>query len=184
MSFLRTAKAKRAVTPDYTGLQLQTSVSTLPVPIVWGQNKLAANVLWYQNFKAVPQYSKSSGKGGLFGGKGSPTSYNYTADIIMGLAEGPIGGMGIIWRDQSTYTVAQLGLTLFNGTTPQTVWGYLNASYQNQAIAYQGTAYVCAANYSLGDSANIGIISNWSASSQGPGSTALTPSPPRSSAIF
>jgi hypothetical protein len=156
MSFLRTAKSKTPVTPDYTGLQLQTSVNTLPVPIVWGQNKLAANVLWYQNFKAVPQYSKSSGKGGLFGGKGPVESYNYTADLIMGLAEGPIGGMGIIWRDQSTYTLASLGLTLFNGTTPQTVWGYLNAAYPTQELAYQGTAYVCAANYPLGDAANIG----------------------------
>ena len=64
MSFLRTAKSKRAVTPDYTGLQLQTSVNTLPVPIVWGQNKLAANVLWYQNFKANPVETKSTGKGG------------------------------------------------------------------------------------------------------------------------
>jgi hypothetical protein len=157
MSFLRTAKNKKAVTPDYTGLQLQTSVNTLPVPIVWGQNKVAANVLWYQNFKAIPQYSKSGGgKGGVFSSKGSVTSYNYTADIIMGLAEGPISGMGIIWRDQSTYTLSQLSLTLFNGTTPQTVWGYLNASYANQALAYQGTAYVCAASYSLGDAADIG----------------------------
>jgi len=153
VSFLRTAKSKRAVSPDYTGLQLQTSVNTLPVPIIWGQNKLSANVLWYQNFKANPVKTKSTGKGGP---SKATTSYNYTADIIMGLAEGPIGGMGIIWRDQSTYTLAQLGLTLFNGTTPQTVWGYLNAAYPNQALAYQGTAYICAASYGLGSSANIG----------------------------
>src|SRR6202012_4300115 len=125
MSFLRTGKSKTSVTPDYTGLQLQTSVSTLPVPIVWGQNKLAPNVLWYQNFRAVPQYAKSSGKGG--GSSKSVTGYNYQADLIMGLAEGPISGIGVIWRDQSVYTLANLGLTLFNGATPQAVWGYLEA---------------------------------------------------------
>jgi hypothetical protein len=154
MSFLRTAKSKAAVTPDYTGLQLQTSVNTLPVPIVWGQNKLAANVLWYQNFKADAVQTKSTGKGG--GSSKVTSGYNYSADIVMGLAEGPIAGMGIIWRDQSTYTLATLGLTLFNGTTPQTTWGYLSAAYPNQALAYQGTAYVCAASYGLGSSANIG----------------------------
>ena len=37
--------------PDYTGLQLQTSVNTLPIPIVWGRTKLAANVIWYANFQ-------------------------------------------------------------------------------------------------------------------------------------
>ena len=74
----------------------------------------------------------------------------------MALCEGPIAGIGIIWKDQSTYTLAELGLSLFNGTTPQTTWGYLAALYPGQALAYQGTAYVCAASYQLGDSASIG----------------------------
>ncbi len=39
-------RKKTDVKPDYTGLQLQTSVSTLPIPILWGRNKLAGNVLW------------------------------------------------------------------------------------------------------------------------------------------
>ena len=74
----------------------------------------------------------------------------------MALCEGPISGIGAIWRDQSTYTLAQLGLTLFNGTTPQTVWGYLSSAYPIQALAYQGTCYACAASYQLGDQADIG----------------------------
>ena len=49
MSWFRNSKA--ATTPDYTGLQLQTSVNTLPIPIVWGQTKAAANIVWYQNFQ-------------------------------------------------------------------------------------------------------------------------------------
>jgi Putative phage tail protein len=153
MSFLRTAKKQASVTPDYTGLQLQTSVNTLPVPIVWGRTKISANILWYQNFKAVPQYSKSSGKGGSHK---TVTGYSYQADLILGLAEGPINTVGTVWRDQSTYTLAQLGLTLFNGATPQAAWGYLRAAYPNQTLAYQGTSFVCAAGYALGDEASIG----------------------------
>lgn len=30
-----------AVAPDYTGLQVQTAVNALPIPIVWGKSKLA-----------------------------------------------------------------------------------------------------------------------------------------------
>ena len=45
------SRQDRDQTPDYTGLQLQTSVSTLPIPIVWGQTKAAANVIWYSNFQ-------------------------------------------------------------------------------------------------------------------------------------
>jgi hypothetical protein len=151
MSWFRASKA--STKPDYTGLQLQTSVNTLPVPIVWGQTKAAANVIWYQNFQT--QGGGGGGKGGLFGSPGAST-YTYTADLIMALCEGPISGIGIIWKDQSTYTIAQLGLSLFNGTTPQAVWGYLSSKYPAQALAYQGTCYVCAASYQLGDNANIG----------------------------
>jgi hypothetical protein len=142
-----------SVKPDYTGLQLQTATSTLPVPIAYGQTKLAPNVIFYSNFRTQAVHS-GGGKGGLFS---SPTTgYNYSADVIMALCEGPISGIGYVWRDQSTYTLSALGLGLFEGTTPQTVWSYLATNYPTQALAYQGTAYVCAANYQLGGSADIG----------------------------
>ena len=31
--------------PDYTGLQIQTAVNTLPIAIVWGESKIAPNVM-------------------------------------------------------------------------------------------------------------------------------------------
>jgi hypothetical protein len=141
------------VKPDYTGLQLQTSVASLPIPICYGQQKLAPNVVFYSNFRA--QTVKSGGKGGLFGA-GATAGYSYTADLILALCEGPISGIGYVWRDQSTFTLAGLGLTLFEGTTPQPVWSYLGTQYPTEALAYQGTAYVCAANYLLGSAAEIG----------------------------
>jgi hypothetical protein len=141
----------QATKPDYTGLQLQTAVATLPIPICYGKQKLAPNVVFYANFRTQ---NVKSGKGGLFS---SPTTgYNYTADLIMALCEGPISNIGYIWRDQSTYTLANLGLTLFDGTTPQAQWPYLASTYPTEALAYQGTAYVCAANYQLGGAADVG----------------------------
>lgn len=145
-------RQKSVAKPDYTGLELQTSVNTLPIPIVWGQGKIAANVVWYTNFQS--HGGGSGGKGGLFGQNASSTSYS--ADIIMALCEGPISGIGVIWRAQSTYTLAGLGLTFFNGSTPQATWGYLSSSQPAQALSYQGTAFVCAASYQLGNSASIG----------------------------
>lgn len=148
MSWFRVKSQK----PDFTGLQIQTSVSALPVPIVWGQTKAAANVVFYANFQT--QNANGGGKGGLFS-PGSATT-TYSADLILALCEGPISGVGVIWKDQSTYTLAQLGLTFFNGTTPQSAWGYLASTYPSQSLAYQGTAYVCAASYGLGANASIG----------------------------
>ena len=150
MSWFRQTKPT-GVTPDYTGLQLQTSVSTLPIAIIWGQTKASANVIWYTNFQR-----HSEGGGGKGGSSAAPSGYTYSADVMLALCEGPIGGVGRVWRDQSTYTLADLGLSFFNGATPQTTWGYLAATYPAQALAYQGTAFVCAANYALGDNASIG----------------------------
>ena len=139
------------VKPDFTGLQIQTSTAILPIPIVWGQAAIGGNVIWYQNFQSR---SQGGGKGGLLGGGGSQE--DYAADVIIAISEGPIGGVRTVWKDQSAYTLAGLGLTAFNGTTPQSVWGYLTSAYPTQALAYQGTAYVAAASYDLGGSASIG----------------------------
>ena len=155
MSWLR---SNRNAKPDYTGLQLQTSVSTLPIPIVWGKTKIAANVVWYQNFQVHAGGGGGKGggaKGGMFGGGGGAVSYTYSADLILALCEGPIGGIGIIWKDQSIYTLPMLGLILYDGAAAQAPWPYLSALYPGQALAYQGTAYVCAASYNLGAAAAI-----------------------------
>lgn len=86
--------------PDYTSLEIQTSASTLPIPIVWGQSKLAPNVLWFANFRAGPGAGGkgSGGKGGLTGGSSSSQTYTYYADLIMGLCEGPINNIGWIYK--------------------------------------------------------------------------------------
>ncbi len=100
MSWLRGTQAK----PDYTALKIQTATSTLPIPIVYGQNKLAANVLWFANFRSGPGSSGkgSGGKGGLTGASSSQ-DYTYYADLIMGLCEGPINSVGWVYKNQSIY---------------------------------------------------------------------------------
>ncbi len=156
MGFLRRNDNSK---PDYTSLQIQTSTSILPIPIVWGRNKIAPNLLWYANFRAVPGSSGKGigGKGSVFGGGGSAAdSYTYTADIILGLCEGPIAAVDLIWKDLAIYVPLELGMGIENGTTPQAVWPYLAALYPHNALAYQGTAYGWAAGYNLGDTASIG----------------------------
>lgn len=68
--------------PAATGLQIQTSSNAVPVPIVWGQSKIAPNIIQYVEFKA--RKVKTGGKGG-----GSPKSYAYSATILLGMCEGP-----------------------------------------------------------------------------------------------
>jgi hypothetical protein len=163
MAFLRNNNNAK---PDYTALQVQTSVSILPIPIVWGQNKIAPNLIWYDNFRAVAGSGGKGvgGKGGAFGGSAAASSnYVYYADIIMALCEGPLtplgpfsDGINYIWKDLSIYFDEEIGLACFRGATPQEVWSYLTETYPYNALAYQGTAYLVGPGYNLGDSAAIG----------------------------
>lgn len=138
---------------QYSGLQVQSTSGALPVPICYGQNMTTANCIWYANFQQHPQNSKG-GKGGVL----SPptTSWTYTCSIIMGIGEGPIAGIGRIWQTTTqTFTLANLSLTLFDGTTPQAPWSYTTTNYSSQALGYTGIAYVCNSNYGLGSSASV-----------------------------
>ena len=139
-----------ATTPDYTGLQIQTAVNTLPIPIVWGMSKVAPNVIWYNDFDT--SYGNSGGKGSLFSSQNETT---YTASIILALCEGSVTGISSIYKGQSIYSLAGLGFSLFTGTDPQAPWSYVSSAHPSQALGYGGTVYVAAENYSLGDNATL-----------------------------
>ncbi|RBP03795.1 putative tail protein [Roseiarcus fermentans] len=151
MGFLR--GNRNQVKPDYTGLQIQTSVSTLPIPIVWGQGKVGGNVIWYTDFIATPLHA--SGGGGGKGGGSQISGYNYNVNVAMALCEGPVNLL-TVYKDQSLYLYQWLGLTFYNGSTPQGVWAGFEAVSTSQLLAYQGTAFVAALYYNLGDSGSLG----------------------------
>lgn len=94
MGSLRGGNSNTQIT-KYSGLQVQTTSSSLPVPIACGANVLAPNCFWYQNFQAHPQ--RAGGKGGGKGGGGATTGYSYSCAIMMGIGEGPIAGIGKVW---------------------------------------------------------------------------------------
>jgi hypothetical protein len=88
------------------GIRLQTSTWGLPIPIVYGRNRIAPNLLDYLHFTSEPVNSKG-GKGGLFGagGKSGQQTYDYGAAIVMALCQGPIVGVGSVWDTQGTLPV-------------------------------------------------------------------------------
>ena len=88
MSALFGSKPPANTTPDYTGLQIQTAVSTLPVPIIWGMARAAPNLIWYQNFQVHSGGGGGGGKGGFFSNGNQQNSYS--ADIILAMCEGQI----------------------------------------------------------------------------------------------
>lgn len=136
----------------YSGLNVSTSQYNLPVPIFWGQRRLSTNAIDYDNFQR--HATSAGGKGG--GGKGG--SYDYTADVLQSLGEGPFDRIANIWASGSTTTtttLAALGMTFFNGTADQAPWAYWAAKYPDKAQSYPYTAYLGAINQDLGSSASV-----------------------------
>ncbi len=138
-------------------LTLQNSTQGLPVPIVFGQTRIASNLLWYGDFTAIPSTtSQSSGKGG--GTTQTSTSYTYTAAVVWGLCEGPAANanfVGQVWVDSNVTTAAAQGLTSFQGTYSQTPWPYLTTNHAGQDLAYRGNAYLCSPALALGSSSSL-----------------------------
>lgn len=154
--------------PQFTGLQTQTSSSALPIPICWGQNRLAPNIIWQGDFKP---HKHKQGKGG---GK-SMTTYTYTASFQLGLCWGEIHGIVTVWKDQSKINYTTTGgsgsktkrgggggaglpvaFSFFLGTTPQAPWGYMTTAHPTEALGYSGIAHVDVSNYDLGQSNSLG----------------------------
>jgi hypothetical protein len=153
MGFL-TQSSNPAFVWKYTGLNIQTSSSAVPITILYGTNRLAPNAIWTGGFYAVPQYQKGGGKGG---GNGPVQGYTYYTSFLMGLCEGPLNNYDVTFLNQQ-YLFGLYGPGWSKrraAQRPQTPWGYLQAFFPGQALGYNGLAYVGAYNYNLGSSPNL-----------------------------
>ncbi len=150
MSWLFGGGKKSDVKPDYTDIAINTSIATLPVPLLWGRAASGINLLWYGNFRAIAHSSKAGGKGGS---SKTVTSYTYQTGLILGICAGPINGFGNVWKGKDQYgSPGALGLTAFLGSSSQTAWSWLSSFSPSQALNYRYTAYLASASFDLGSS--------------------------------
>lgn len=146
-------------------MRVQQSAYGLCQPLVYGKNRLAANMFWYGDFSSTAHTTttKSGGKGGKT--KTSNTTYTYSASLMLGLCENKIRDIGNIWRDKEQIVqkteggvqlkpIDQLGFELFDGDQ-NIVWGYLASMHPDQAVHYPFLGYIACANYDLGGNASL-----------------------------
>ncbi len=134
-------------------LQFQTSQRGGVIPLVYGTTRVSPNLISYDDFTATPMSSSAKGKGGGAGKGGG--QYTYSASVIMGLCQGPINGIGMVWWDKNTGTLASLPASLYTGADGQPADPFWQASHPSEALGYSGTANVVANNYGLGNTATL-----------------------------
>ena len=143
------------VVPEFTGLQVNTSVQVLPIPICYGCQRVPINLIYYNGFNS--QLVSQGGKGLLTGGKGQQ-QVEYFATIIMAIGEGELGEPLIIYQDQEVWTPATYptnGAYYYNGSPTQTPWPYVEATWPNDSRPYKDTAYYAFSNAQLDSSATV-----------------------------
>ncbi len=131
---------------EIAGFKIQTSVYGLPIPIVYGTTRIAANLIHMPN---IPSISPGQGGKGITS-KGATSGKSYNAAMILSLCEGQIAGIGNVWRDKdakvafTAYSAAGYGLA--TGTSGQTGWASLPSA---QRLGYMQIAYVDNPNWPL-----------------------------------
>src|SRR5882757_5959401 len=122
-------------------IQATQSLYGICIPIIWGQNRIQLNLLWFGDFTAQAPY-QNGGKG--LGKNG--TAYDYHAAIIGVLCNGVVSGVGNIWAQNGRLTLqsATQAYTVPSGGGTVTV---ANASsFNSDAGAAKITPYSVTAN--------------------------------------
>lgn len=135
--------------------QINTASYGEVVPEVLGTTRLSGNIIYYDDF--TPHEHKTTtrtGKGG--GSKHTEITYTYTVACAIGLCEGPIQGIGKVWRDKEIYDYPneKIELTAYKGDYGQAPWPYVLSKHPDKALPYSGLAYM-AGVVDLGERGNL-----------------------------
>lgn len=143
MGFLFRGKSTTSRADMIADFQINTASYGEVVPEILGTTRVSGNIIDYDDFTAHEHKSTTrTGKGG--GAKHTNITYTYSVAAAIALCEGPIAGIGKVWRDKEIYQYPneKIELTLFNGETAQTPWPYMLSKHPEKALPYSGLAYM------------------------------------------
>ena len=151
MGFLFRGKSTTSRADMIADFQINTASYGEVVPEILGTTRVSGNIIDYEDFTAHEHRTTTrTGKGG--GSKHTDISYTYTVAAAIALCEGPIAGIGKVWKDKEVYQYPNesIQLTLFNGAVAQAPWPYMTSKHPDKALPYSGLAYM-AGVVDLGD---------------------------------
>ena len=131
--------------PRLNELNVQHSTVGAPVPLVYGTAALAGNVIWSSGLIETKHEDEQGGFLGIGGQE--VTTYSYSVDVAIGIAEGQISGIRRIWADadliydasDDATLAARFDLEDFLTTFVEVLAGIRAMSAQLQKEIYLGT---------------------------------------------
>lgn len=149
--------------PRLENLSVQDSRYGAGIPIVYGNARVAGNVIWSSDLIET-QHNNSfvGGKGGGSGSSTSTTTYIYSVHCAVGIATGPIGSINTIWADSTV--IYQNGVwtsgiidsaSIYLGDASQNPNAFMQSLLGSGNVpAYRGLAYIVFENFQLADFGN------------------------------
>ena len=150
-----------ATGPRLENLSVQDSRYGAGIPIVYGNARIAGNVIWSTALIEAQHNSAIGGKGGASGGINT-TTYTYSVHCAVGICAGAIAGINTIWADstviyQSGVWASGLfdGVTIYTGGAGQTPDGFMQSILgAGNVPVYNGLAYIVFDNLQLANFGN------------------------------
>jgi hypothetical protein len=141
-----------------TDLMVQFSTYGKAIPIVYGNNRIAGNVIWSRPIKesvTTTTQSSGGGKGGGGGVETTTTSYSYSVSLAIAICEGPITELVRAWADSKPLDLTQGSYSLYLGDEAQLPDTFISSFYPaGQIPAYRGLAYVVIKDFPLANYGN------------------------------
>jgi GTA TIM-barrel-like domain/Putative phage tail protein len=120
------------------GLKVQASQEGAPIPVVYGRFRVAGQVIWASKFHEVNKKRTVGGKGGQ-----RVVERSYTISFAIGLAEGPIDGLGRVWLNGDLLDLSTLAHRIYLGGESQMPDPSIEAvEGLTDAPAFRGLAYI------------------------------------------
>lgn len=143
-----------------TDLMVQFSTYGKAIPVIYGNSRIAGNVIWSRPIKeSVTTTTQSSGGGKGGGGGGSlettTTTYSYSVSMAIAICEGPITEVVRVWADSKPLDLTQGSYSLYLGNETQLPDTFISSFHAaGQTPAYRGMAYVVIKDFPLADYGN------------------------------
>lgn len=120
-----------------------------PVPRIYGRVRLGGQVIWATEFEEETTVERSGGSGGKSTGLRAPQPqqttirYLYSANVAIGICEGPVAFVRRIWADGKPLDLAGLTYRIYTGAGHQLADPLIIAKQgTGQVPAFRGLAYI------------------------------------------
>ncbi|MCP8937776.1 glycoside hydrolase/phage tail family protein [Alsobacter sp. SYSU M60028] len=144
--------ARRVQGPRLSAMAGLASTEGAPMPRVYGRARVGGQLIWATRFRESRKVTKSGGKGT---GKVRATTWSYTANLAVGLCEGPIAFVRRVWADGRELDLSTLVMRVYRGDEAQEPDPLIVAKEgADAAPAYRGAAYVVFEDLPLADFGN------------------------------